>query len=317
MKFQNLFLINTLILLSIIVSCSNDDSDIPVQEPEENTPVVVNPDTPDPEFTIKTGERKITSQNIEREYILRIPKSYKKDTKTPVVFALHGYTGTPLAIESQTRFTVIGEKENFISVYPAGLRDTKGNRNWILGRPNATNTINDEVFIDDILTFLKSELSIDENRIYVTGFSNGGFMSYQLGLLRSNTFAAIAPNGGYSLKSTDILKPERALPIIHVHGLKDNIIPYTGEVNPNSPYLYVEPSVNLWVSLNEANTEPNIIQDDSSVLIKEWKSGPNNNADVQLVQFKNGTHQWFNKNNTGGIDSSQLIWEFFEAHPKQ
>jgi polyhydroxybutyrate depolymerase len=47
-----------------------------------------------------------------------------------------------------------------------------------------------------IISRIKKELCIDSKRIYVTGYSNGAFMSYELALRHPELFAAIAPNAG-------------------------------------------------------------------------------------------------------------------------
>lgn len=75
-------------------------------------------------------------------------------------------------------------------------------------------------FVDAILKTLREKYSIDENRIYATGFSNGGLFSYLLLSQRSNVFAAVAPGGAVLLPQVPLT---RSRPVFHYGGKSDRL----------------------------------------------------------------------------------------------
>jgi len=295
--------ITLLLILSLLVSCSSSDSD--TADPSADGSALV--DT--------TPNRELTSEGNLRNYTLRIPDSYDSNVASALVIVLHGFGSRPEFIENNTQFTALGAQENFITVYPSGLQDNQGRRFWTSnGRINSEETDYDDIiFIQDLINSLKSELNIDENRIYITGNSNGGFMTYRSAFVLSNTFAAAAIHAGqFPNNLPEDLRPQGAIPIMHIHGLQDNIV-FAEEVPEGVPFFNARESVNYWIQNNGANTEPTILRDDADITISEWES-PENNADVILIEAKNGVHEWFTNSNSGKINSTQEIWNFFNQH---
>jgi len=283
-----------------LFSCSSDEKDT----------------KPEKQFTLKTGKRTINSEGLERNYVLRISSKYKKDTKSPVVVVLHGFGGDGLGAERNSKLTSLGIRENFISVYPEGRKSLDGRRFWTSGRTFDQDGIryDDINFIQEVVNFLKGELNIDESRIYLTGFSNGALMCYKFAFLESDFFAAIAPIAGVSPKLNETSRAKASVPLLHIHGLKDTNISPT---NPPEPFFTAQESVDFYIKNNETAVTPEIIREDNILSIREWKSGPKNNADVVYIQAKNGGHEWFNRNNSGRFDMIGEIWKFFKSHPKQ
>ncbi|MDV7396997.1 hypothetical protein RZS08_36700, partial [Arthrospira platensis SPKY1] len=98
--------------------------------------------------------------------------------------------------------------------------------------------------------------NIDLNRVYATGFSNGGFMSYRLACEASDRIAAIAPVAGtMPIAIANNCQPTRSVPILHIHGTADFIVPYAG----NSSFLSVGESIEYWRNSNNCNMEPQLI----------------------------------------------------------
>ncbi|MGD9489925.1 MAG: prolyl oligopeptidase family serine peptidase [Calditrichaceae bacterium] len=159
--------------------------------------------------TIKKEIRK----TIQGDYLLYLPKDYSKtDKKWPMVLFLHGAGergedlelvknhGLPKLIEQGRSFP-------FIVLSP----QCHENQRWSIEFLNAL--LNE--------TFLKYE--IDENRIYVTGLSMGGFSAWELALKYPERFAAIAPVcGGADPQKACLIKH---LPVWAFHGAKDKIVP--------------------------------------------------------------------------------------------
>jgi poly(3-hydroxybutyrate) depolymerase len=104
--------------------------------------------------------------------------------KVPLVIALHGTGGTPVGMESSTQFDQLARTHGFIVAY---LASGSPGDNWILPSETAS--------ISAMIDHLEASEPFDPTRVYVTGFSTGGYESYRSGCLLSNKVAAIAPVG--------------------------------------------------------------------------------------------------------------------------
>ena len=136
------------------------------------------------------GQKSIESGGLERRYSVHLPPSYEVGTPTPLIIAFHGGGGDGEGMELLTHMDEISDRERFIVVYPDGI-----NRNWNDGRSQINPGVDDVGFVRDLLDQLGSDYSIDTKRVYATGISNGGFMSYRLAFDLSGRFAAIASVG--------------------------------------------------------------------------------------------------------------------------
>lgn len=179
----------------------------------------------------------IVHEGLERTYFVHLPASYNTSISYPLIFAMHGggllgYKG----IEGQSQLSQLSDSENFIVVYPEGLK-TLGFRTWNAGDccPSATLLETDDIgFINSLLEKLKIELSINSKKVYATGFSNGGQMAYKLANRFPNKFAAVSAVAG--VLQDFPFNPSRKVPIIHFHSYQDLTAPYNGGLS-NAPNI--------------------------------------------------------------------------------
>lgn len=333
--------IAVIFFVSFVISCSSDDGSVVVEEEEKSEVVQDTSNTSKPPVlpqvpvvNVKKSEsiyKTIVSEDIERRFLLNIPTSYKPDVPSAVVIMLHGANGTGEKIERNTRFSDLGNKENFITVFPDALGRDVSNPvpTWAFVRTRSDGTRYSDVdFFRAIIAQLKSNYSIDTTRIYLVGNSNGAFFVNITSIFEPNLFSALGSFAGLyfnGLKDTtrestpySDLPVFGSVPMIFLHGLKDTIVPYNGVIDSSSVfYLSADEHAVLMAQRNQAATVPNIIRDDADIKIEEWKASVSNNADVRLVTSKNGTHGWFRENRVGKIDATKEIWDFLKAHPRQ
>lgn len=165
---------------------------------------------------------KWTVDGVEREALVYLPVSVSK-SKPPVIFAFHGHGGNMhLAARGMALQNHWSEA---IVVYPQGLPtpgivlDHEGKLpGW--QREAGQEHDRDLKFVDAMLASLREKYSIDENRIYATGFSNGGLFTYLLLSQRPNVFAAFAPGGAVLLPQVSLTKPR---PVLHYGGEADRL----------------------------------------------------------------------------------------------
>ena len=78
-------------------------------------------------------------------------------------------------------------------------------------------------FFDVVLSAVRMMFPVDDNRIYATGFSNGGIFTYLLWGTRGEIFAALAPVGAQKFPAVHLTVPK---PILHIAGEQDGVVPF-------------------------------------------------------------------------------------------
>jgi polyhydroxybutyrate depolymerase len=271
-----------------------------------------------------------------RSYRLHIPESYNDQVLTPLVVVLHGGGGRSVTMLRKTNFSVESEKEGFICVYPNGfsrfpLFFRMWNGGYCCGIALDKN-VDDVGFIKTLINHLCSQLTIDPQRIYVTGHSNGAIMAYRLGAELSDMIAAIAPVagsiGGYADEDDPLyVIPEPLYPVsvMAFHGRLDQNVPYNGgQGNKSRRYgsdLSVNESIRFWVTHNKCDPVPETqVSDSGNIILDLYKEGQSN-TEVYLYTIVNGGHGWPGSDTgdrpTQEISATELIWDFFTQHPKE
>jgi len=278
----------------MIISCEKEKNEI------ENYPYANQMDT-------------IIHDGIVRTFKLHVPASYSVNTKTALVIVLHGYTITATDMENGTGMSEKADAEGFIVVYPNGLPYP-----WTASNPQAWNAggsyeewtqgTDDVGFIDQMIELICKYYTIDRNKIYVTGHSNGSFMTYRLGHELSNKIAAIATHSGQMLY-LPTKAPTVKVSVLHLHSLDDTTVPYYG----NQYEQAVDDILNHWASWYSCSQQPDTTFQNSDYMIKEWTCF--DNTEIKLYLLNKGGHTWFNTSNSC-IQANDIIWDFFKAHPK-
>ncbi len=256
-----------------------------------------------------------------RTYNIVLPSNYNEQQNFSMIIGMHGGASNAEQFESNSQLTDKANAEGFIIVYPNG---TGRLQTWNGGRccgSAATENVDDIKFISMLIDKLTAEYKIDPKRIYATGHSNGGIMSYRLACELSNKIAAIAPNASTMEMITPCM-PSRAVPILHMHSKLDENVPYEGGygVGISNAYFYPLDSVfTVWASNNGCNPVPQTIVKDNYTE-KKWVDC-DGNAVIDYYLTNDGSHSWpgaggsltGNPSSTA-INANDLLWEFFKNH---
>lgn len=279
--------------------------------------------------------RTLTVDDRERSYLVHVPKSYDGSKPVPVVLAFHGALTNGSVME---RFSGLSEKSDqagFVVVYPNGTGEQPPLLFWNAGNCCGTGPlrdVDDVKFIGALLDDLEKVIRVDPKRVFATGMSNGGMMSYRLADEMSDRIAAIAAVGGPMASPS--CAPSRAVPVLHFHGLEDEYAPYEGGRGRKSrafTYFYSVPhTINAWVKANGCDNKPNveklppIVEDGTSVTRKTYGGG-RDGSEVVLYEIAGGGHTWPGKpslafflgKTTKNVNANDVIWEYFEKHPRK
>ena len=172
----------------------------------------------------------LSHDGLARQFIVYVPTNYNTDTDYPLMINFHGFGGTASDFVETADMRSLAESENFIVVYPQGTL-LGGYPHWNSSAPSSDNksSVDDIGFVEALIENISSTYSINENRIYAAGYSNGGFMSYYLAC-NSTKFAAIGSVAGTmiddSYQNCNALIPTA---MINIHGTADSVVLYEGD----------------------------------------------------------------------------------------
>lgn len=242
-------------------------------------------------------------QNVgDRSYLVYKPPGVT--AAAPLVLVLHGLSGTAEYTESTFGWDPIANANKFIVAYPTGIGGSWNTGAGCCGQASADN-IDDIGFLTSVVSDVSAKIPIAHNRVYVTGMSNGGLMAYALAC-NTDTFAAI---GAVSATQVGACNPPRPPSVIALHGVNDFIIRYDG--GPGLGFAGGMPIPGVDAFWRQANScgAPTTHNDGAVATSSASCTG---SRSVELVTITGGGqdgHVW-------PPYASQLIWDFFAAHPR-
>jgi polyhydroxybutyrate depolymerase len=253
---------------------------------------------------------------------------------TPLVFCIHGLgqdgllfcvTGTGLDKKS--------DEAGFIMVMPNGYQNS-----WNAGTccgGASTEQLDDVALFRAIFAEVGKHLNVDLDRVYATGLSNGGYMSYRLACEAADIFAAVAPSagavgindiGGGTNPDSDFTscKPSRPISVLEIHGTEDPLIPYSLQ----------KPSLALIAQSDGCgmDTQPALAPKSAGDTTCVSYQGCPDDLEVTGCSIDKGGHCWFGSadcgtgggdiglaivgNNSDTMKNNDAVWEFFQRHSR-
>jgi len=279
----------------------------------------------------------VIHEGVEREYIIHVPENLNQDS--PIVFVIHGYTGSAEGIAAYTGMNNIAEREGFIAVYPQGTIDSNGNTFFNVGYEfNDDSPINDVSFIRELVRSISQEFNLKRKKAFATGMSNGGDMSYLLACTSSDFFKAVAPVAGVLMKGLkDSCELSSPVPIFEIHGTADKISLFEGDLNNEGGWgaYYDLPSTIDFFAERYQLTNKSVKQmtskesgaDYDIFFERHWADDLE--EEVWMYRIEDGRHVWpgiklnwwdnplawfyFGSGNED-INASEEVWAFFKKY---
>ncbi|MFN8256533.1 MAG: PHB depolymerase family esterase [Bacteroidales bacterium] len=259
------------------------------------------------------------SNGINREYLLYTPGHLKKDA--PLLFAMHGYTGNAKEFMLDKGFNELADENGFAVCYPQGLTDSAGKTFWQVGYSFHKNLKVDDVeFLSKLALYLHKAYSLNPEKTYATGESNGADMCIVLACKKPGVFKAVAPVLGCMMKAGfDSCNSKIPIPVFMVNGTADDITYWDGDMQDKQgygPYLPTLDCFNFFVKRNQCKTYqtdtlPDLNKSDGSIIITEKYSDGINGNKVWLYEVVNAKHQWPGCSGNMDIKVSDEICRFF------
>jgi len=251
-------------------------------------------------FGAGTTGHTVAFGGLERTYRLYVPADLAP--AAPLVVMLHGGFGSAEQAEGAYGWDRMADTAQFAVVYPEGV-GRAWNGGTCCGRP-VQDGVDDVGFISEVIADVEANVGIDRRRIYATGMSNGGLMSYALAC-STDIFAAFGPVAATLMTACPT---PRATSVMHIHGRDDRMVRYDG--GPGSGVARIDgpsvPEVNVfWRDV--ARCAPPSITVDGPVTTSA-AACPDNRA-VTLITVDGGGHEW-------PSFATTALWQFFSARSR-
>ena len=282
------------------------------------------------------GFQTINHNQIDRRFYLYVPNNYSANVPIPILFNFHGGGGDPISYMNYTSdMRGLAEANNFILIYPEAIADpSTGSISWI---DKATNGAprDETLFIESIINSVSSNYSVDLDRIYACGYSEGGIFSYELACRLNNYIAGIASVSGSMLTESERsnlgfsnCSPQHPTAIMLIPGTNDSNAHslYQGCClgwGLDSYYLSVDQITDYWTNYNTTDNNPSVsdvsntnTSDGSTVQRKIWSNGQGG-VEVQELKIIGGEHEWPGTSGNMDINANNEIWQFLSKFDKK
>lgn len=265
---------------------------------------------------------------VARDYLLDAPA--EASGPVPLVIALHGGGGSPMTMTP--RWLGIARREGFAVAFPSGV-----GRNANMGTWNAggccgfamASGSDDVAFIGAMIDDIARDHRIDPKRVYVTGLSNGGMLTYRIGAALAPRIAAIAVVSGAMFGGET--PPATPVPVLIMHGEQDDIVPFKGGTSPmalvarsqTQPFREVAYAVDFWRRADGCADKPSV-EAKGDVTVETYAQCAKG-GEVVFYRLKSAGHTWpgpapvvggLERARYDQVDATEVIWRFFSRHTR-
>ncbi len=262
---------------------------------------------------------------VERTYTLYVPETVT--APAPLVIVLHGRFGTGAEMADYSQFNRVADDEGFIVAYPDGI---DGEWNFVRAVPGYDNPRDDLAFLVALIDHIAAEHAVDVTRVYLAGFSNGGFMVQRAACEDPTRFAGFATVSAAAFGGMqDVCTSELPAPMLMLHGTADENIPWDGTgVTRNGQTIYVTYPIgttfSYWASVNGCDQDASttdIPATETATSVRVLTVTCPAGTAVALYGILDGGHNWPRPDlepypASGAInhdiDAAREIWNFFE-----
>ncbi|MFQ5582238.1 MAG: alpha/beta hydrolase family esterase [Mariprofundaceae bacterium] len=275
---------------------------------------------------------------LKRTYRLHVPHNHVANQKIPLLLVLHGGGQSGRKIERGTGFSKLADREGFIAAYPDAFEHHWNDGRGVPRYRAQSENIDDVGFLAALIGHVANQYTIDRQRIYITGGSNGAMMTMRFACERADLIAGIAPViGAMPANIASSCHPSRSISVLMINGTEDPMMPWKGGSvrflgkRTLGEVLAVPKTAQIWAQFNGCRENPSVslIHDkdprDRTQTVRIEYSGCREEVRVVLHKVQGGGHTW-----PGGkqylprfligpvsrdFDATPLIWGFFRAIP--
>jgi len=270
-----------------------------------------------------TYTREFGVDQLRRTMLIYVPASADLNGSVPVLMVLHG--NPPTDMQQLTLMNGVADEMGFVVVYPRSF----GFGEWVYACRNCNDAgnqgIDDTKYFSAVLTQLRQDLPVDNDLIFISGFSQGSLMTAKLGCALGSQISGIGIVGGIPW-DWHVEQCSTAVPTIWMIGTEDTQFPYAGEPGPVHSQLPAEEFRTQWAARNGCAAEPqaNPIED---IVPGDFTTATqfvyqNCAASFEHWEFEGMNHHWPGSPATialpknDDVDASRELGRFFLENPR-
>lgn len=255
-----------------------------------------------------------------RSYVIDLPAN----PSGAVIVALHNASGHPEEFRGKIRLSAPATAKGYAVIYPYGLGGS-WNAFYCCGSAQVNRSA-DMRFLDLVIADAVARYGLSPGRVYLTGMGNGAIMAETYAARRAGAVKAVAGVAG----TLDLRRsPAAAVPMLHVHGLEDTVVPYGlerpgfGSDREGPAFPAVPPVIAAFVAahggLAKSTRRFDKVNDGTSIIEDNYRNAAGR-TQVRLITIVGGQHVWpapqrRGKGNTQDIGATTEVLRFFGEHP--
>lgn len=289
----------------LLSACSGQEGD-PAGTTDATTGTSTGSAAAEPAGELQSFE--LADQGQPRRYDVYAPPGADGGTPLPVVVVLPGSNMAPESMRTLTGLDLLADSEDFVVAYVAAGPDGLDSRLCCGG------TDGDVDYIRAVVAAMSGQWAVDPGRVYATGFSAGASMAYKLAVRAPDLFAAVAPVSGGFYPDPVSDTPESVVP-----AAAPAVITFTGDEDPDFDDILA--GVDLW-RLGAGCAAPADSEVEGPQGVARSVADCSDAGPVELYTVTGMGHSWPGgtdgesfADGESGLLASELIWEFFVAHP--
>lgn len=241
--------------------------------------------------------------------------------RLPLLIFLHGLGGSGEGLRDQLRLREVADRRGFAWLAPEGPLDFSGRRYW-----NATDSCCDFDrkgldHVGQLRGWIESAARhprVDARRVYLIGFSNGGFFAHRAGCELAPLLHGIVSIAGAAPGEREPCEPTAPLNVLQIHGTADPIVAFGGGylfANTRYPrHPSVDETIERWAKLEHCSEQrkpagtldldPSIAGGETEIAVYEGCRG----ARVELWKIVGGNH-------VSGLSRASVsaIWDYIAS----
>jgi polyhydroxybutyrate depolymerase len=254
---------------------------------------------------------------------LRLPSTLQAGERVPLLLVLHGFGVSPTLLIAKASLNQLADQKKFAYLAPEGVHDGLGRPFWNAGKSCCDldhRGVDDVKRLRELLDANLADASLDPKRVFVIGYSNGGFMAQRLACDVGDRIAGVISIAGAAPAADVACTQSTALSILEIHGDADPVVHYAGgtvfDRTDVTAHSSAPDTARYWAEhlscsgqlhdVNALDLEPHLEGRETAVQRYDDCQGA-----VELWTVKGGGH--YVALQPPALDA---IWGFVQAHPK-
>jgi polyhydroxybutyrate depolymerase len=254
----------------------------------------------------------LESGDFVRTYQLHLPPD-TAGRDLPLLIVLHDIDISATEMRFATGLDMAADSMGLAVVYPDAFGDWAEGCGCSLAEQRG---VDDVQFISDLIDELDTRLNIDRGRVFITGLSEGAFMTQKLACDITDQLAGVATVAAtMTVAVAEVCAPAGEIPVLMIHGTNDPLVPWDGALDRGSTStVAADTAAQFWATANGCGGGRSTVLEatDETFGIEVWRETFEDcpvNGEVILFRVEGGGHVWPN----GSFSATQAIAEFFAS----